>query len=153
MPELHDSELMTVTDGATAAFYGQSVVLGNSIELKYYMTFAGGAPGNDVKLALRYTTVSGTECSIVIPASEFEYRSDLAAYSAKLTTIAAKDMFQTVTAEIFDGNTLISNVLEYSIESYALNRLNQSSNENFKSLVREMVKYGKSAETYFLNKN
>ena len=152
MPELESKERITSTDGATAHYYGKSVVLGNNVELKYYMTFDTGAPGDNVKLELVYTAIDGTEYSTTVPASEFVYTDEYHAYGAKLTTIAAKDMSSIVTARIYDGDTLISDELEYSIETYAYNRLRDSTDEGFKSLVSEMMKYGKSAETYFRNK-
>ena len=149
MIELSSKENTVQTTGASAEFYGKSVVLGNSVELKYYMTFAGGAPSDSVRLELTYTSAVGTNYHIVIPASEFEYNTGYQAYSAKLTTIAAKDMFCVVTAEIYDGDVLISDVIDYSIESYVFNRLNSSTNESFKALARAMILYGKSAEDYF----
>ena len=153
MPELVSVERIKETPGSTAEFYGKSVVLENSVELKYYMRFDTGAPADSVKLVLTYTAADGRPYEVVIPASEFVYSNKYSAYSAKLTTIAAKDMSSKVTAEIFDGDTLIGDVLEYSIESYAYNRLIKSTDENFKTLVIEMMKYGKSAENYFRNKN
>ena len=117
------------------------------------MRFDTGAPADSVKLVLTYTAADGRPYEVVIPASEFVYSNKYSAYSAKLTTIAAKDMSSKVTAEIFDGDTLIGDVLEYSIESYAYNRLIKSTDENFKTLVIEMMKYGKSAEYYFKNRN
>lgn len=153
MPELANTASTIELEGATASFYAKSVVLGNSIELKYYMTIDSGVPADDIKLVLSYCTITGVPYSIEIPAADFDYRSDYAAYSAKLTTIAAKDMFCNVTAGIYQDGVLISNILEYGIESYAYNRLASSQDENFKTLVREMVKYGKAAETYFLNKD
>ena len=153
MPELVSVESIKETPGSTAEFYGKSVVLENSVELKYYMRFDTGAPADSVKLVLTYTAADGRPYEVVIPASEFVYSNKYSAYSAKLTTIAAKDMSSKVTAEIFDGDTLIGDVLEYSIESYAYNRLIKSTDENFKTLVIEMMKYGKSAENYFRNKN
>ena len=153
MPELVSIENQIITEGATAKFPGKAIVLGSNVEIKYYMTFDTGAPKNSVKLVLAYTTINGVDHTVTIPASEFIYNSSHEAYSGKLTTIAAKDMSCKVTAKIYDGDTLISDVLEYSIETYAYNRLLKSTDENFKELVRNMMKYGKSAEAYFRNKN
>ena len=152
MPELSSVENLIETDGATAHFYGKTIVLNSSVEMKYYMTFDSGEPSDTVKLMLTYTAIDGTEYTETIPSSEFEYRSDYGAYGAKLTSIAAKDMCCKVTARIYDGDMLIGDVLEYSIETYAYNRLLKSTDENFKELVREMMKYGKSADYYFRNK-
>ena len=152
-PELVSVENNIETAGATAHYYGKTVVLGNSVEVKYYMTFDSGAPADSVKLVVSYTSIDDTEHTVTIPASKFEYSTKYQAYGGKVTSIAAKDMGCVLTAAVYDGDTLISDVSEYSIETYAYNRLLKSTDENFKTLVREMMKYGKSAENYFRNKN
>ena len=120
------------------------------------MTFNTGEPSETVYLNLTYRSVTGTEYTTNMSASDFAYeyiaQKDTYAYSAVLKTIAAKDMSCVVTAKIYDNDTLISNILEYSIETYALNRYNASQSESFKTLLVEMMKYGDSAEHYFINK-
>ena len=101
-----------------------------------------------MKLVLTYTKVNGETVSVTIPAAEFDYNSGYKAYFASFTGISAKDMRCTVTAKIYDGDTLISDVLEYSIETYAKNRLEKSTDEAFKELMRCLMKYGISAENY-----
>lgn|GEM_PF-3709236 len=54
-----------------------------------------------------------------------------------------------VTAKIFNGETLISDVSEFSIETYAYKLLQTSTDEAVNALVRDMMKYGKSAEKCF----
>ena len=150
-PVLVSTENTTETPGATAHWYGKSVVFSSNMELKYYMTFDSGAPADTVKLKLTYTSATGTNHNVEIPGTAFQYESSYNAYSAKLTTIAAMDTGAVVTAGIYDGETLISDVLDYSIETYCYNRLNKSSDESFKSLLRAVMKYAKSAEAYFRN--
>ncbi len=149
LPELHNSETVKTTAGAKAHFYGKNLVLGSSVDLKYYMTFDSGAPSASVKLVLSYTAVGGAVKEKTIPSSEFIYDSKTGAYTAKLDTIAAKDMSCLVTAKIYDGNILISDELSYSIESYVYNRMQKSTNEDLKSILRKMFTYGKTAEEYF----
>jgi hypothetical protein len=60
-------------------------------------------------------------------------------------------MSSVVTAAVYDGDTQISDTFKYSIETYAANMLAHTSDENLKTLLREMMKYGKSAENYFQN--
>lgn len=151
MPELKSVENEIETPDASAFFYGKTIVMGSYVELKYYMQFGASkneAPDDTVKLVLSYTKVNGQTVSVTIPASQFEYNTGYHAYSASFTGISAKDMRCTVTAKIYDGDTLIGNVLEYSIETYAKNRLDKSSDEAFKELMRCLMKYGISAENY-----
>ena len=151
MPELKSVENTITTPGATASFYGKTIVMGSYVELRYYITFGLGnneAPTDTMKLVLTYTKVNGETVTQIIPASEFEYNSSYKAYGASFAGISAKDMRCTVTAKVYDGDALISDVLEYSIETYAKNRLEKSSDEVFKELMRCLMKYGISAENY-----
>jgi len=148
-PELKSVEKVTETAGATATFYGKSAVFNSNVELKYYMQFAETQSLNNVKLVLSYTAIDGTAYTEEIKAGDFGYDTSKKAYTAKLISIAAKDVGCTVTAKIYDGNTLISNTLEYSLETYAYNRLNKSTDEVFKSFLRAFMKYGFSAKAYF----
>lgn len=152
MPELHSAANKVETPGASAFFYGKTLVVGSVVEIKYLMQFGANkdeAPADTVKLVLTYTKVNGGTVTVTIPASQFVYDSRYATYDANLTGIAAKDMCCAVTAKIYDGDTLISNVEDYSIETYAKNRLENSQDETLKELLRCLMKYGISAENYF----
>ena len=162
MPELKSVEdYMPIFTGdePTAYFYGKSVSMSNSIELKYYMKFDSGAPADSVVLHVEYRSISGTTVSKDFHASEFVYDAKNDAYTVTLSDIAAKDMSCIIDAAIYDGeyskdndDNRISEIFSYSIETYVYNRLEKSNDEVFKDLVRAMIKYGKSAEKYFKNK-
>ena len=149
MPELSNQEGIVSNSSAKAHFYGKNLVLASSVDIKYYMTFDSGTPSSSVKLVLSYTTVGGVSKEKTIPSSEFIYDTKTSSYTAKLDDIAAKDMSSVVTAKIYDGNTLISDELSYSIETYVYNRMQKSTNEDLKSILKKMFTYGKSAEEYF----
>ncbi len=151
-PFLEDTKERIPLENATGFFYGNNVTFGTNIELKYYMRFAEEQNTENVKLKLTYRTVKDAEIEKEIPFSEFVYDSQYESYTASLATIAAKDMGQEVSAVIYDGDTAISETLIYGIESYAYNRLQNSTNEVFKTLVREMMKYSRSAQVYFENR-
>ena len=151
--ELKSVENIIETEGAAATFYGKSAVFNANVELKYYMQFAEGQSLDNVKLVLTYTAIDGKEYTEEIKAADFGFDKKYQAYTAKLVSIAAKDVRCTVSAKIYDGETLISNTLEYSLETYAYNRLIKSTDEVFKSFLREFMKYGFSAEAYFKKQN
>jgi len=138
-PELKSVEKVTET----------AAVFNSNVEMKYYMQFADTQSLDNVKLVLTYTAIDGKAYTEEIYAKDFGYDKSKKAYTAKLISIAAKDVGCTVTAKIYDGNTLISNTLEYSLETYAYNRLNKSTDEVFKSFLRAFMKYGFSAKAYF----
>jgi len=148
-PELKSVEKKTEIENATALFFAKSAVFNSNVELKYYMQFDAVQDLDHVKLVLTYTAIDDTEYKTEIPFSEFDYNTAQKAYTAKLLTIAAKDVGCTVTAKIYDGDTQISETLEYSLETYAYNRLLKSTDEVFKSFLKAFMKYGFSAETYF----
>ena len=159
MPELKSVEdymPIFTADEPSAYFYGKSVVMGNNVELKYYMRFDSGAPADSVVLHVEYKTVSGTLVSKNFHASEFVYDAKYDAYTVKISDISAKDMCRSIDAALYDGeysndndDNRISEIMTYSIESYVYNRLQKSTDEDFKALVRALIKYGKSAENYF----
>lgn len=151
-PDLVNTKQMIPLENATASFYGNKVIFGSNIELKYYMQFKEGQNTENVKLKLSYTTVKGFEKEEEIPFSEFGYDSEYESFTANLATIAAKDMGQEVTAVICDGDTPISETMIYGIETYAYNRLNMSTDVVFKTLIKEMMKYSRSAQVYFRHK-
>ncbi|MBR3269141.1 MAG: hypothetical protein IKI58_10535 [Oscillospiraceae bacterium] len=70
-------------------------------------------------------------------------------YIAKYDVLAVKDFRSVISATIYDGDTAISDTLNYSVETYAYNRLEKSESETFKELLREMMKYGISGAAYF----
>ncbi len=147
-PVLTPVDHRTPTAGATASFYGKNVGFNNSVELRYYMQFAAGQAADNVKLVLTYMDAGGTQIRKTIPYAEFGDYNTTTKY-ATISTISAKDMSAVITAKIYDGNTLISEVLEYSIETYVYNQLQKDNAESFKTLITELMKYGLSAEAYF----
>ena len=134
--------------GATASFAGKNVAFQNSIALRFYMQFSAEQATENVKLVLSYTAADGAAVRKVIPYSEFgDYNATTK--HGTISSISAKDMGAVVTAVIYDGDTPISETVKYSIETYAYNQLQKSTDENFKTLVTALMKYGKSAEAYF----
>ena len=149
MPQPSNHESLTSNPSAKAHFYAKSLVLKNSVDLKYYMTFDSGKPSDSVYIVMSYTSIDGYTVSRTVPASEFLYDTQTKAYTAKLDVIAAMDMSCVVTAKIYNGNTMISDTLSYSIESYVYSRMQESTDIALKEVVRYMFTYGKSAENYF----
>ncbi len=135
-------------ENPTAAITGKNIAFENSIAMRFYMEFAEGQPTENVKLVVSYTSASGASVSKTIPYSQFGDYNETTKYG-DITTISAKDMSVVITAKVFDGDTQISNAALYSVETYVYRRLQASENENFKNLIKELMKYGKSAEEYF----
>ncbi len=71
-------------------------------------------------------------------------------YVASFSGLNALQMRTVLTAEVYDGDTCVSNTLDYSIESYAASKA--AGNNALAVLVNAMMNFGISAETYFNNK-
>ena len=84
-----------------------------------------------------------------MPYSEFVYRSDYRAYSAKLIEITMYDARMPIRITVLENDVPVSDTITYSIETYAKNRLNVSTDEVFKELLRMTMKYADSARVYF----
>ena len=150
--QLSSCEATETTPGATAHFSSKSVVLDSEIVLKYYMTFDEGQSLDYVRVEFSYVTAVGTPTTVSFDASEFEYEAAKDRYAIRLRTIAVKDAGQPVTAKIYDGSTLISDVFTYSIETYAYKQLEkQDLGAGARAIITAMMIFCKSAESYFTN--
>ncbi|MBQ8884778.1 MAG: hypothetical protein IJY62_00165 [Clostridia bacterium] len=144
-----DNSAVTVLNGATAQIVGKSIVFNDSVEVKLYMDLSGVANRANVTVKVTYTDAMGEEQTVEKAASEFVYDSATGYYTVKLDGLNAAEMRVVFEATVFDGTTAISDTISYSVETYVYNRLNASTDEAFKALIRELIKYSDSAKAYF----
>ena len=85
--------------------------------------------------------------SQTVPASSFQI--DGTKYIAFCTIIAPTDMSSVVSATIYNGDTPISDTVNYSIESYVNDRMTNSSSDTYKDLITKMMKYANSTKAHF----
>lgn len=128
--------------------FGHNIALDNSFTIFYYVDRSEVEGFSDLKLTINkdgadeqtitdYTldTVSGRDC-----------------YTFKYKGIAAKEMGVDVKAVLSaekDGVTFYSNEDVYSIQQYAMKKLDTTSDQNLKPLLVDMLNYGAAAQTYF----
>ncbi|MBQ5951908.1 MAG: carbohydrate-binding domain-containing protein [Lachnospiraceae bacterium] len=148
-PALTDHSREIELAGATARWTGKSAVFNSNTQLKYYFKLDEGQSTENVALRLTYTTVSGTSVNMTVPLSVCQYAASTGEYAYTYDGLAAKDMRAIVRTQILDGDTPISNMLEYSLESYAARRVANSTNAAMVELVKSMMRFGLSAEYYF----
>ena len=144
-------EIIELSGEATGFISSKSITLGNTIELKYYMTFDPSVDVNNVELRLDYQPLVGDHVYVQISGSDFGYDAQNDRYYAKLSTIAAADTGSMISATIYQNEEAISDTLVYGVEVYCKNRLENSSNAALKQLLRIMLKYTRNAESYFTN--
>lgn len=139
-----ENETVEVTIGHSCSFQ-------NDISVNYYIPatdlegytgiyllverekLVDGVMTNIEEIISDYTTVDGN--------LKFTYRG-----------IAACEMGDVISARLYaikDGKSYVSTLDEYSVESYAYNRLAASSDEAFKALLVDMLNYGAAAQLYF----
>ncbi len=102
----------------------------------------------DIRLVV--TQENGNVIKVLLPT---EYSKDGEAYYRfDYTGIAAKEMGDTLTARLEftrDGVFYSGTVDTYSLKAYAMERLEKSTNAEFKSLLVDLLNYGAAAQTYF----
>ena len=148
--ELVDAGDPIPLEGATVTFYAKSVVFGSNTEIKVYMIIDAipESERSNIKIIFEYDGLDN-HVEEEIPYSEFEYNNSYHAYSAKYIGLYMYDARTPVRITVFDGDTPVSETLLYSIETYAKNRLLKSTDEEFKELLRNTMKYADSARVYF----
>ena len=133
-----------------AQFTGKNLLLGNNVAIVYYMTFDNSLKTNNVNLKLTYTTVKGETLTKTVPFSKFINGDYANEYRFDFTEIQAKDSCQPVTAVLYEGSKQISNIITYSVQTYAYNKLNKSTTSTeLKSIINALMVYCKSAKNYF----
>ncbi len=143
----NNNESTVPLEGATAEINGKNLMFGSSVYLLYRMAFAEGQDMSKVKIVFTYTNLKGEVLQQTVKASKFGTSGNY--YTADCTNIIPSAMRCIVSATIYDGNTPISDTLNYSIETYVHNRLSASGSATYKALITQMLRYGISAENHF----
>ena len=115
------------------------MTLGNELKLNVLVKTSDMKEGYTAKITHNGSTVEQTFT---------KYNSS---YYAVSLTVAAKQMADVVTVEVFDENgNAVSNVYETSVRGYAMNLLaNKAMTVKIKTLLVDMLNYGSEAQTYF----
>lgn len=144
----HTATLQTISS-PSATISGKTLVLDNCIELKIYMKMQNTA---NVKLRLKYKSYDNRQITYDIPASEFTY--DGTEYQAKYQGLIAAEFRTPVEIQILRGETPISDKIQYSVETYAYNRLKpgSTSQQSLKDLMAAIMKYSDAAIAYEAHK-
>ena len=118
---------------------GSSMTLGNELKLNVLVKATDMKDGYTAKITHNGNTAEQTFA---------KYNSN---YYAVSLTVAAKQMADIITVEIYDENgNAVSNVYETSVRTYAMNILaNKSMTAKVKTLVVDMLNYGAEAQLYF----
>ena len=123
-----------VVENATVTWKAASLVLDNAVTMRFRFA-ADSVDGLTVKV-----TGAGQEWTI----SQFEDAGD-GQYYVYFSGLSARQMREVVSVTVYEGDTAVSNTLEYSIETYACKTQNVA---RLGDLVLAMMRYGDSAAAY-----
>lgn len=144
---LQDTSSTVTLDGATVQIVGKSIVFNSNIEVKFYMDLSAYDDLTGITVSLSYTDVKGG--THVITKNADEFGTERGYYTVKVNELSAADLRQVFSVTVLKDGEAISDTVNYSVESYAYNRLANSENEDFKTLIKELMKYSDSAKAYF----
>ncbi len=127
----------------------KNIKFGNRIELLVATSFEKDSDLNGVKLKVVYTTASGEEGVETIDGADFVYRTDVNSFAAYFNGLKASEFRSVLFLTLVRGDEAISATVKYSLDTYALNRLEASTNDNYKELLKKTLIYSDSAKNYF----
>lgn len=127
----------------------KNIKFGNRIELLVATSFGIDSDLSGVKLKVVYTTASGEEGVKTIDGADFVYRTDVNSYTAYFNGLKASELRSVLFLTLVRGDEAISATVKYSLDTYAANRLEASTDENYKELLKKTLIYSDSAKNYF----
>lgn len=127
----------------------KNIKFGNRIELLVATSFGIDSDLSGVKLKVVYTTASGEEGVEMIDGADFVYRTDVNSYTAYFNGLKASEFRSVLFLTLVRGDEAISATVKYSLDTYAANRLEASTDENYKELLKKTLIYSDSAKNYF----
>lgn len=127
----------------------KNIKFGNRIELLVATSFGIDSDLSGVKLKVVYTTASGEEGVETIDGADFVYRTDVNSYTAYFNGLKASEFRSVLFLTLVRGDEAISATVKYSLDTYAANRLEASTDEKYKELLKKTLIYSDSAKDYF----
>ena len=144
-----DTSSVTTLDGATARIVGKSIVFNSNIEVKFYIDLSAYKSLDNIKLRVSYTDEVGKNHIITVKSDDFVFDFSVGYYTAKIIDLNSAELRVLMCVEIICDDSVISDTVYYSVETYVYNRLNKSTDVTFKTLLKELMKYSDSANKYF----
>lgn len=127
----------------------KNIKFGNRIELLVATSFGIDSDLSGVKLKVVYITASGEEGVETIDGADFVYRTDVNSYTAYFNGLKASEFRSVLFLTLVRGDEAISATVKYSLDTYAANRLEASTDEKYKELLKKTLIYSDSAKNYF----
>lgn len=131
------------------AIKASNIVFGNRIELLVATSIENESDLEGVALRICYTDYSGAEVEKLVDGTSFVYRSDVGGYTVCFDGLLASEFRTKLSLTLVRNSEPVSGSVNYSLETYAKNRLEGTVNEHFKALLEQTLVYSDSARDYF----
>lgn len=142
---MDSNNMYTVITGPE--MYGRTLTLDGTIGVNYYVDMSKIAEDERTNYGMKFT-VNGTE--EVVKFDSDAYRTfDGTRYYRFTCHVAAKQMADTITAQIMNGDTAVSKEYTYSVKTYCDNAISKSGDNDLVELLKAMLNYGGYAQEYF----
>ena len=137
------------TGSYTAAITRKNVRFANRIALLFATNLAQDSDLGGITLRIRYTDRLGQPVEQTVDGADFVYRTDVGGYTACYDGLKASELRTTLELTLLQNGTPISATVQYNLDTYVKNRLENSADENFRSLLEKALIYSDSAKDYF----
>ena len=135
-------------DNPTAKFTGYELDLNSKIGL--YVSISLDESITDTSKIKLKVSYSSSNTSVGTITSYYKLKGNrTSGFYFVVDGIAAADFGQTLTISVYNDSTEISHRRTYSIETLVKSMLDQTSNAKLKNVLWAMMKYSRSAKTYF----
>ena len=132
---------------------GVTLSLEDKVEMNFYVDLSGyTGQSADLTMKLTYTNVLGKASEAEVKYEDFvlvESGSNAGLYSVTFDCLNATDMRSICSAKVCEKGESVSNLMTYSIECYAASVSEKTADQNLKTLLADMMKYGDATAAYF----
>lgn len=159
-----ETAVTTPTDESTVgdatgfdySLYGQDAVLNQRIGVTLYFETEGDIDTTNLTFEARYKNINGSTLSISVPGENMfiETINGKTLLCVYVDTVAAKDLRQEFTGELYDGETQVSPSVSTSFEAYAAKTISNYANsedtdkQNLVAVCRAILAYSDAAAEY-----
>ncbi len=130
---------------ATVTWVGKALSLDSKVTIKYIVDLSKYT-GNiaDLSLHINYYDINGERKTVVLT-DPVIYNAAKNQYAFDFDGLLAAELRQTVVCAVYNGNTRLSSILQYSVSTYGSGKTGALNN-----LCRALLAYSDAAKSYFL---
>lgn len=143
-----DENGMYTVEKPAATVYGATLTLNGTIGVNFYVDMNSVEAADQSSYSMKFT-VNGAEPT----ATSFDANACRTFNGTKYyrfsCPVAAKQMTDTITAQLYKADKAVSKEYTYSVKKYCDNAIEKSGDVNLVSLMKAMLNYGGYAQRYF----